>query len=110
MTGRYFKQSGHNDAFPEEIEIWKLGDPIPEWLSDRCKVSFLDGDGNITIETRETSSGGIDIINASGIGTLVELKSRRDYVCKERGNNNSRIFSLSEIQLNLLYQEKLERK
>ena len=95
-----FIQSGYNSKYPLKIETWKLGETIPDWLSDKAKVNFVDGDGNLTLDIHETSSGGIEIINSGGTGTLVLLKSKRDYVC--RGEDNI-IFPLSEIQLNLLY-------
>ena len=100
-------QSGKNDAWPEEIEVWKLGDPIPEWLSDQGKVSFIDGEGNITLETHETSSGGLEIVASGGTGTLVIMKDKKDYVAH---GGDGRIFSLSDIQLNLLYKPKIIKR
>lgn len=95
----YYVQTGKNDAWPKEIEIWKLGDPIPEWLSDQGKISFVDGEGNLTLETHETSSGGLEIVGSSGTGALVVMRDKKDYVAYGEG----KIFSLSDIQLNLLY-------
>lgn len=92
-------QSGYNDRYPLKIETWRLGEEIPDWLSDRAKINFIDGDGNLTLDIHETSSGGYEIINSGGTGTLILLKSKRDYVCMGDGV----IFPLSEIQLNLLY-------
>ena len=103
-----YVQFGKNDAWPREIEVWKLGDPIPEWLSDQGKVSFVDGDGNITLETHETSSGGLEIVASGGTGTLVMMKDKKDYVAY---NGRGKIFSLSDVQLNLLYKPKtIKRK
>lgn len=103
-----FKQSGYNSKYPEIIETWRLGESIPDWLSDRAKVNFMDGDGNLTLDINETSSGGIEIINSGGTGTLVLLKSKKDYVC--RGEGDSRIFSLTRTQLDLLYNPKKQKK
>lgn len=103
-----YVQFGKNDAWPREIEVWKLGDPIPEWLSDQGKVSFVDGDGNITLETHETSSGGFEIVASGGTGTLVMMKDKKDYVAI--GKENNKIFSLSDIQLNLLYKPLITKR
>lgn len=100
-----YTQSGYNEAYPQEIETWKWGDDIPDWLSDRAKVNFVDGEGNITLETHETSSGGIEIIDSGGSGTLVKLRSKKDYVC----NGDNKIFPLTETQLNLLYNLKEDK-
>ena len=47
------KQKGYNPDYPEIAEIWKYGDPIPEWLSDRANITGLDDNGNPVIETRK---------------------------------------------------------
>ena len=97
-----YKQSGKNDAFPNSIEVWRYGEqPIPDWISDRCKVKFVDGLGNITLEYRETNTGGIEFINAEGTRVAFSLKNKRDYVCW----GDRKLFILNEEQLNLLYRE-----
>ena len=94
-------QSGSNPDFPRRIKIWKLGDPVPEWLSDKAKVIFLDGDGNITLDIIDTNSGGVSIKSSNGIDVLVNLNRKSDYVCSAL--DEDRIFSLNPIQLKLLY-------
>ena len=57
MTKRY-KQSGRNSAYPEYIEVWEYGvGSVPDWISDKSKVTFIDGLGNVTLETHDTSTG-----------------------------------------------------
>lgn len=102
MEEKEYIQSGYNDKYPWKITTWKWGDSIPDWLSDRAKVSFIDGNGNLTLETHETSSGGIEIVSSSGSGILVKLVSKKDYVCIENSEEGN-IFTLTETQLNLLY-------
>ena len=99
-------QSGHNDKYPRRIETWIFGQqPPPEWISDVCKVKFIDALGNISLEYRETSTGGLEIINASGDKVALKIPSRTDYVCYGDG----RIFTLRPIQLELLYTEEKRR-
>ena len=97
-----YRQYGNNSNYPEEIETWRWGDKIPEWISDKAKVTFIDGDGNITLETRETNTGGIEISNSSGTDILLKLGSKSDIVCKNIVGDSD-IFVLSPIQLKLLY-------
>lgn len=99
---RTYKQRGRNNNFPGEILAWKIGDPVPEWLSDRASIAYIDDvTGNVGLNMTETSSGGYIIKDASGTADLVKLVSREDYVCKS--TDNDRIFSLSHLQLSLLY-------
>lgn len=95
-----YKQVGWNDSFPEIVQTWCYGDPVPEWLSDRAKVKFIDASGNITLDYRETSAGGIEVIDTSGQGSLAILGSRSDILCYGGG---SRIFPLRPVQFELLY-------
>ena len=44
------KQRGRNEKYPNEIKIWKLGDPVPSWLSDLAKVKKIKQDGSIVID------------------------------------------------------------
>lgn len=99
---KVYNQSGYNDKYPESIKVWRVGDPIPEWLSDRAKIEFVDGDGNLTLSTLDTSSGGIEIMESSGKNVLAKLNSKKDYLCissDETGN----IFPLTVDQIELLY-------
>lgn len=95
-------QSGKNNKYPNKIETWKYGEqPIPEWISDICKVKFVDGLGNITLDYRETNTGGIEFISADGSRVAISLKNKSDFVCC----GDKRIFVLRPIQLELLYKE-----
>lgn len=99
---RKYIQYGHNSKWPEEIETWSYGEKVPEWLSDEAKVSFIDGVGNITLETRELTTGGFEIIKASGIEPLVKIDSRLDYIAHDL--KTGKIFPITRKQLELLYE------
>lgn len=102
MTKRYI-QSGKNLSYPEKIEVWEYGvGSVPDWISDKSKVTFIDGIGNVTIETHDTNTGGVEIIDSTGISPLVKLESKTDLICRALGDE-VHIFVLNRIQLNLLY-------
>ena len=95
------KQKGYNSKFPRTlIETWRVGEEVPEWLSDKARVTFIDGNGKKTIERRDLTTGGYEIIAADGIGTLVSCKSREDYVCL---SEDGYIFSLGLRKMEILY-------
>lgn len=95
-------QRGRNNAYPETIKIWKLGQKVPEWLSDRAKVEGVDlGNEDKLLKTTELSSGGYELYDASGKNVLVRVP-KGGLVCF--GDN--KIFSLSQKELDLLYEEK----
>lgn len=99
-------QKGENPKYPKFIETWKVGQDVPEWLSDIAKITGMTGDsGKVSIELRETNTGGYEIIDSSGKYTLVKAKNRGDYICFVPGQ---KLFSLSELQVNLIY--KREKK
>lgn len=101
------QSKGFNANYPKSVEIWEPTTPVPEWLSDQAKVNFLDGEGNITLEKSETSTGDIDILKPGG-GVLVRIKGGNlglvlyDPITK-------RIFSLTREQFELLYEIKKRR-
>jgi hypothetical protein len=95
-----YKQRGRNDKYPAKIEVWRIGDKVPEWLSDRAKVKFIDGEGNVTLDRRDRGDGSYEIIGASGVQTLVTVEERSGVVCFGDG----RIFSLRERQFEILYE------
>ena len=97
-----YKQKGENSKYPKEIKVWNVGDEIPEWLSDKAKVKFVDGEGNITLETNDTTTGGLEIWDSTGTSILVRLESKEDNVCIDL-NEKGAIFSLTKKQTNLLY-------
>lgn len=97
-------QRGENKNYPYQIITWRLGEKVPEWLSDRAKVKFIDGEGNLTLDWLETSTGGLDIQDSSGLNILVKMKTKESILCFSKKEN--RIFSLTPIQYNLLYTEK----
>lgn len=98
----HYIQRGENDKYPKEITTWDLKETIPEWLIDKAKVKFVDGNGNVTLETKELTSGGFEIIDSTGTSILVKLENKMDKVCIDF-NLKGPIFSLTENQLNLLY-------
>ncbi len=95
-----YKQRGRNDKYPEMIETWKIGEKVPVWLSDRAKVKFIDGNGDVTLDRRDRGDGSFEIIGASGVQTLVTVSERSGVVCFGGG----RVFSLRERQLEILYE------
>lgn len=99
-------QRGMNNLYPEKIKTWRIGEKIPEWLSDNARILSIDEDGNVKLDTYDLSSGGIAIKNSSGIGSLIELKTPDSIVCYSPGKN---IFSLKPEQLELLYVEESEK-
>ena len=91
------KQRGYNSAYPEEIDIWSPGLPVPEWLSDIAAVKFMDGEGNLTLETIPLSEGGFEVKGSDG-QILIRTSG---VVCYGGG----RLFGLSHKQLRILYEE-----
>lgn len=94
-------QRGMNDRYPEEIDTWKLGEKIPEWLSDKAQVIFIDGEGNLTLNMRDLNSGGKEIISADGKNILVKMETPKSHVCY---SPKKPIFSLRQEQIELLYE------
>lgn len=102
MIKRYI-QSGKNSNYPEKIEAWEYGTgSIPDWISDKAKITFIDGIGNVTLETHDTNTGGVEIIDSTGTSSLVKLNSKTDLICRKE-DDNIHIFVLSREQLELLY-------
>ena len=95
-----YKQRGRNDKYPAKIEVWRIGEKVPEWLSDRAKVKFIDGEGNVTLDRRDRGDGSYEIVSAAGVQNLVIVSERTGAVCFGDG----RIFSLRERQLEILYE------
>lgn len=98
-----YKQYGYNSKYPDKIETWQWGEKVPEWISDKAKVTFIDGEGNITLESRDINTGGVEIMSSSGTDVFIKLESKSDIVCKDTEDSNN-IIVLSPIQLNLLYE------
>lgn len=94
-------QRGMNDRYPDKIETWKLGDKIPEWLSDKAQIVFIDGEGNLTLNIRNLNSGGKEIIGSDGKSILVKLDTPKSQVCY---SPKKPIFSLRPEQIDLLYE------
>lgn len=109
MDNIIFTQTGYNSDYPKKIITWRFGEKVPEWISDNAKVIFIDGEGNITLDIVETSSGGIEILSSDGSKIFLKLKSKLDYVCKKVNSNKDidystkEIFSLTPKQFELLY-------
>lgn len=81
MKKYIYRQKGFNILWPWEIEVWRLGQPIPEWLGDRARIKWIDGEGNLTLDIEYTSTGGFNI-KAAGIGQedLVKAKEKSWFV------------------------------
>jgi hypothetical protein len=102
-----YQQKGYNDRYPLEIETWVWGDSgIPDWLTDNCNIKELTDFGDIIPERNLTNEGGYIITKAGSASTLVKTKSEEDFICfGKKLNNSTVIFSLTPIQLSLLYEE-----
>lgn len=98
-----FIQCGRNEKYPEQIETWKKGEPLPAWISDNCKIIAMEGTTLIPWY-RNVVGGGYEIVRENG-QALVSTKSDEDYVCL----GNGKIFSLTPKQMGLLYTEKREK-
>lgn len=96
-----FIQRGENLKYPEVIlETWRYGEkPVPSWISDNSKVKFIDGEGNITLDIRETTSGGYEIQSAAGDRVFIRVAGKDNYLCWE----GKKIISLRPSQFKLLY-------
>ena len=95
-------QKGRNLKFPVKIETWKIGESIPEWLSDRARIEKVDPwTGEKTIKMNNLTSGGVEIISSDLVTPLIKTTSMEDYVCFGDG----KIISLTETQMNLLYRD-----
>lgn len=100
------KQIGKNPGYPDMVkDMWKYGDPIPEWLSDRAKIQFIDGTGNMTLTTRDSGTGGLEILGTAG-EVLVCMKSRSDTLIFSSSHG---IQSVTPRQMTLLYEDEKKR-
>ena len=101
-----YKQRGQNDTCPGEVTTWKYGDDVPEWLSDIAKVASIDNNTHrISLETRETNTGGFEILDSSGQHVLVRLDSKTDILCRDISSEVKGItlFSMTPRQFDLIY-------
>lgn len=93
------KQRGRNEKYPDEIKVWRLGDPVPLWLSDVAMVKEVKDDGSVVIDLRMADEDkGFEIIGPEN-RILVKTMENSEVVCYGEG----RFFALSKKQLNLLY-------
>ena len=100
-------QRGRNDKYPEKIETWKKGQRVPEWLSDRAKIELVDlGNEDKILKMTNLSSGGYELYDASGKNVLTRVPEENGYVCF----GDSKIFSLSQRELELLYTEEEKKR
>jgi len=105
MKENKYIQCGKNDKYPKEILVWRVNDDknIPDWIIDNCKIKNII-DNKFIIETRNTNTGGLDFIAAGSNAVLFSTKAKNDYACYDY--ETKKIFSLTEIQLGLLYEKK----
>lgn len=99
-------QKGRNNFYPQSIRVWKRGEPIPEWLSDRACITAIDLNFKYSLKYRDTTKGGYEIFDSSGLNVLVRAESKEDYICL---GDNGKLFSLSPKQLELLYKKENEK-
>lgn len=93
------KLLGRNNKYPETIETWKLGEPVPSWISDVANIKGLSEKGEPILDIREGSGGEYEIITSGTNQVLVKARSKEDYICF----GGRRIFVLTEKQMDLLY-------
>ena len=85
MTNKVLKQRGRNNKYPDEIWTWRLGEIVPEWLSDIAKVSYLEGqDGNIQLEIVSSSTGGYELKESRVKRPSKSERKRRFYLYGNR--------------------------
>jgi hypothetical protein len=96
-----FIQGGRNEFYPREIEVWRKNEILPSWISDNCRIVSIRDNGELVPDIRSNSRGGFDILEQNG-HALVSTSSESDYICY----GDSKIFPLSELQLELLYKLK----
>lgn len=104
MSSSKYRQCGKNDKYPEEILVWKINDTknTPDWIVDNCKVKNIINK-EIILDTRNTNTGGVEFIAAGSNAVLFSAKTKEDYACYDP--KTKKIFSLTEIQLKLLYEK-----
>ena len=101
-----FIQSGLNEKYPKEILTWTIDErPIPDWISERCKITGILENGDPVLSTNNNSSGGFDFISAGSSSVFLSTKGRNDYICYDP--KTKQIFSLRPLQLTLLYKLKM---
>ena len=99
-------QKGRNNSYPQTIQVWRRGELVPEWLSDRACIVSIDLNTGYSLRYRDTVSGGYEILDSSGIDVLVRTERKEDYICF---GDNGKIFSLSPKQIKLLYRNENEK-
>lgn len=99
-------QKGYNPKYPREILVWKRGDFVPEWLSNRVKISALDvNTGSPIPEYRKNGwENGYALMDSGGVSIAISVPDSDDFICFEE--STGRLFSLNPRQLNLLYNVK----
>lgn len=95
------KQIGENPNYPNYALTWYLGEKIPEWLSDRANIKFMDAEGNMTLDVIESNNNSIDIINSGGKGVLANMKKDGVLIF----NPKTGVISLTKKQFELLYEK-----
>lgn len=104
MGNNYYVQKGRNDLYPKAVTTWRLGEQVPEWLSDQAKIVAWDNIlGSAQLDLRRTSTGGYEILDASGREVVVRTKGKDDFVCKDY--NGTKVLSLTPMQFKHLYSE-----
>lgn len=93
------RQTGKNPDYPMKADTWRMTDPIPEWLSDRAAV-LVDDYGEVSLKTRDETSGGIEILESGERNILVRMKTKDSILLYSKTHP---IMSVTPRQLKLLY-------
>lgn len=93
-------QRGLNPDYPKEAYVWTPNQPIPEWLLDRAKISGFEESGKPILYTRPKTSGGVEILDASGKNVLVSLETEDSWILYSKTHP---LMSVTPHQLELLY-------
>lgn len=93
-------QWGKNPEWPQSVEVWTPGEEIiPEWLSDRAKISGFTDKGNIILDSYTDSKGNLHIKDTYRPIDLIVIP-RGHYLVYGKGL----LRSISPEQLDMIYE------
>lgn len=108
MTSRY-KQTGKNVLYPKEIETWRLGEELPEWLLNICKVEYdKETDGFKPVIQPGVKGGYVLLESGNTAKVLVCATKDSDYIAKD--TKSYRLYVISERGLELMYSEQKKKR
>lgn len=97
-----YKQRGWNPDYPATVDVWRYGEPIPEWLSDQVRIEEISEEGNPIMTERRTNSGYIEIIGSDGTSVVVRLRNTESVIIY---SSTHPLISLTSHQFELLYED-----